>query len=317
MKKLSILILVSIIAFSAQAKVLRVSNVVGSTAQYSSFDEAYAVAEANDVIIFDGSPTSYGSITIDDIPVTIMGHGYNLINNISKNNSGDVKFENIDIYSPGTKICSLTFNYIIVHTSDVIITRCSGSRIGYGLLKGAGYMDDTKHSNIVIHQNMIGRIAGAGGQSTQCFSNIQITNNIFYGSNTYDDVIISNVLNSLIENNTAWGRRTAHNFMNKVENSSVRNNVYNGKLYNYTNVTNAEVNNMSFDIEGLGKWEMDYQVEEATKNFTEQGVGAFAGEDPYVISGVPSGPVIEDVEMPVSVDVTEKLEIKVKVKIQK
>ena len=45
--------------------------------------------------------------------------------------------------------------------------------------------------------------------------------------------------------------------------------------------------------------------------------GAFAGDDPYVISGIPAGPVIERLTVPVSVEEGSKLNVTIKLGLQK
>ena len=45
--------------------------------------------------------------------------------------------------------------------------------------------------------------------------------------------------------------------------------------------------------------------------------GAFAGTDPYVISGVPSGPVITDMKIPTTLEVGNKLNVTIKVDVSR
>ena len=45
--------------------------------------------------------------------------------------------------------------------------------------------------------------------------------------------------------------------------------------------------------------------------------GAFAGDSPYVISGVPSAPVIEDLIVPTTVEYGSKMNVTIKVSVQK
>lgn len=45
--------------------------------------------------------------------------------------------------------------------------------------------------------------------------------------------------------------------------------------------------------------------------------GAFAGDSPYVISGVPSAPVIENLVVPTSVEYGSKMNVTIKIGVQK
>ena len=47
------------------------------------------------------------------------------------------------------------------------------------------------------------------------------------------------------------------------------------------------------------------------------GKGAFNGDDPYVISGIPAGPVIQDLTVPASVEQGNNLNITIKLGVQK
>lgn len=59
MKKISIIIVLAAITFGVNAKVLRVSNVSGSSAPYSSYADAERNAIDGDTIMFEGSATPY------------------------------------------------------------------------------------------------------------------------------------------------------------------------------------------------------------------------------------------------------------------
>jgi hypothetical protein len=47
------------------------------------------------------------------------------------------------------------------------------------------------------------------------------------------------------------------------------------------------------------------------------GKGAFNGDDPYVISGIPAGPVIQDITVPATVEQGGTLNVTIKLGIQK
>ena len=55
----------------------------------------------------------------------------------------------------------------------------------------------------------------------------------------------------------------------------------------------------------------------AEQALPEGDYGAFAGDSPYVISGIPSAPVIEDLVVPTTVEAGSKMKVTIKVGIQK
>ena len=58
MKKIFLFGMLGCMALSIQAKVLRVSNVTGSNAPYTTYADAEAAAEEGDTIVFEGSNDS-------------------------------------------------------------------------------------------------------------------------------------------------------------------------------------------------------------------------------------------------------------------
>lgn len=59
MKRLAVLLFAVAAVVCANAKILRVSNVNGSTAPYSSIKDAHDAAENGDTIVIDGSSANY------------------------------------------------------------------------------------------------------------------------------------------------------------------------------------------------------------------------------------------------------------------
>lgn len=322
MKKVFLMGLVCCMAAMAQAKIIRVSNVEGSTAPYKTFAEAYAVAEAGDTLLFDGSDKSYGNISIGnkdtkEKPIVLLGSGYDLVTNgITDLNNSDVVFGNISVWGNGTIIKGVTFSYITLLNNNVVINRCKGKNITWG----DGYIEGHPRTvtGAIIHQNSLEDISGYSTGFT--LTNAQITNNIFwmdhYGTPSYH---IRDIAHSVIHYNTFGGPDTYDAYIfNYVSSCSIKNNSAVDKGFYKDGENQNEVADNVFGIANrFGDVRLDTAVMEVEKENTDNGYGAFAGTDPYVISGVPAGPVIEDIEMPVSVEKGKKLEVTVKVKIQK
>ena len=90
----------------------------------------------------------------------------------------------------------------------------------------------------------------------------------------------------------------------------------------------GEIGNNTFtDNTETGFTFEDTSTDLAIKNFSEQYAsehdaslfsrGAFNGDDPYVISGLPSGPVVEDITVPASVAMGSKLNVTIKLGVTK
>lgn len=308
-------------AAMAQAKIIRVSNVEGSTAPYKTFAEAYAVAEAGDTLLFDGSETNYGDIIIggelDAKPIVLLGSGYDLIeNNITELNNSDVKFDEVVVCNSNVILQGITCSYMYLQADGIVVNRCKGNNIVIGS------KEVEVVSNIVIHQCHFRKIERHGFNYYGYLTNSQITNNIFFAT---QGLIMSDIKHSVIHNNTfAWEGYGGLTVFCRVYSCSIKNNC--GSEDEYASWTSECAQN-EFENNGGGplkrfgkdiiKRVLDSKVMEVDAESTANGYGAFAGTDPYVISGVPAGPVIEDIEMPVSVEKGKKLEVTVKVKIQK
>ena len=319
MRKVILMCLVCFAAVIAQAKILRVSNVVGSSAPYTTYAEAEVDALDGDTIIFDGSATSYGDVVVKDKRLVLLGHGYLLAaNDVSSLNDCDAIFGNIEIRTEGSIVQGLKATNIYIRANNVVVTRCHANKI----LNGGGYEGyySGVFSGIVIHQNFVTyNITGIAGSTSQYFSNSQITNNIVVCSQ-YDAELIQAMRNSVVQNNILINKyykdEIAATPMNLVE-CMVENNI----VFANDKVVTGSKNEISGNIVGASGFEFtdlanDASILDDLKEYTAQGVGAGAGTDPYVISGIPAGPMIEDIDMPTTVEKGKSMEVVVKVKVK-
>ena len=319
MRKVILMCLVCFTAVIAQAKILRVSNVAGSSAPYATYEEAKDDALDGDTIIFDGSATSYGDVVVKGKRLVLFGHGYLLAaNNVSNLNDCDAQFGNIEIQTEGTIVQGLKATNIYIRANNVVVTRCHANKI----LNGGGYEGyySGVFSGIVIHQNFVTyNITGIAGSTSQYFSNSQITNNIVVCSQ-YDAELIQAMRNSVVQNNILINKyykdEIAATPMNLVE-CMVENNI----VFANDKVVTGSNNETSGNVVGASGFEFTDLANAASilddlKEYTAQGVGAGAGTDPYVISGIPAGPMIEDIDMPTTVEKGKSMEVIVKVKVK-
>lgn len=319
MRKVILMCLVCFTAVIAQAKILRVSNVAGSSAPYTTYAEAEVDALDGDTIIFDGSATSYGDVVVKGKRLVLFGHGYLLAaNNVSSLNDCDAIFGNIEIQTKGTIVQGVRATKISIRADNVVVTRCYANGIG----NGGGYEGyySGVFSGIVIHQNFVtSKITGLSGSTSQYFSNSQITNNIVVCSQ-YDTELIRAMRNSVVQNNILINKyykdEIAATPMNLVE-CMVEDNI----VFANDKVVTGSNNETSGNVVGASDFEFadlanDASILDDLKEYTAQGVGAGAGTDPYVISGIPAGPMIEDIDMPTTVEKGKSMEVIVKVKVK-
>lgn len=319
MRKVILMCLVCFTAVIAQAKILRVSNVAGSSAPYATYEEAKDDALEGDTIIFDGSATSYGDVVVKEKRLVLLGHGYLLAaNDVSSLNDCDAIFGNIEIQTEGTIVQGLKATNIYIRANNVVVTRCHANKI----LNGGGYEGyySGVFSGIVIHQNFVTyNITGIAGSTSQYFSNSQITNNIVVCSQ-YDAELIQAMRNSVVQNNILINKSFDAGYaatpMNLVE-CMVENNI----VFANDKVVTGSNNETSGNVVGASDFEFtnlanDASILDDLKEYTAQGVGAGAGTDPYVISGIPAGPMIEDIDMPTTVEKGKSMEVVVKVKVK-
>lgn len=347
MKKVFLFGVLGCLALGTQAKVLRVSNVTGSNAPYTTYADAEAAAAEGDTIVFEGSNDVY---QVDSIQkkLVLVGPGYwmaenGIVNETTQSakiaNDG-AYFTNYPIYvcSEGTVLQGLEINdWINLAAPKCIITRC---------MVTAEIMINESAVGAVIHQNYLNGTSGgvsgcthvkydAGHSSWDTGDGIaqyaSITNNVISYKNNYG-VVYSRLDNCYIAYNTYWAKNIyqveycmkmntitnsnfEYNFIPYTENHTFYNgldtsNVYGDDQTYFVNDTNEQ----AFPKDSI--YTTDLNVMVAELKATDGQHGAFAGTDPYVISGVPAGPVIEDVTMPVSVEQGKPLEVTVKVKIQ-
>ena len=325
MKKL-LIISAMCMAMTAQATVLRVSNVTNSGAPYTTIPAAIEAAVNGDTIMVDGSPDKYsettgttGSVNID-VRVVLMGPGYLLTQNGVQSN-GDLTAEisksiKISEGGAGTIIqgFNLTGSEIDIQVPNVVITRCKVDCI---------VAIATIATNCVLHQNLFTDWVGRNGYNNYTAYNAQVTNNIFTHANSSTSGILRGFNESTIAYNTFTKKKnssvTAAVPLYQVSGCTIEHNVFFGPEQTLDN--NTLVDNYWGD--GDSPYEdctTDLEVRDAYVGAIGNelmGRGAFSGDDPYVISGIPAGPVIQDITVPATVEQGGTLNVTVKLGIQR
>ena len=311
MKKTVLIFAAALIASAAQATILRVSNESNSGAPYTTIPAAISAATEGDTIMVDGSKTKYSSGATIEVnkKLVLMGPGYwRSENGIIQEGANDATIGNIRFSADGSTIVGLVLNGTVnVQAAHITITRCRVTGdISHGLPSNGV-------SNTVIHQCFLeGAVSGSNNNSYN--PGIQITNNIFKGGNSN---FITYFTDSYIAYNTFTGSMVTNGHLTGC---TVEKNVmeaHTGEIGNNTFTDNTEtgvtVEDTSTDL-AIKNFFEQYASEHATEIANK---GAFAGDDPYVISGLPSGPVVEDITVPASVAMGSKLNVTIKLGVTK
>lgn len=313
MKKLLLPFAIALLAQQTiSAETFRVNNNPGSGAQYTTFAAAQEAASDGDVIIVDGSETSYGKIVVTK-KITLKGPGYFLDQDESMNEAANpAKFEEIKVQAEGATLTGLYItDNIYLQNNNIVVTRCNVSFIYHS--EPYTYSDKAI-SNCIIHQNFI-KYGITGDSYSKGATYFQITNNIIASGN---NVALYKLSNATISHNTLVPRYGAEASNLKdcvIEHNIIPTTTNNSGKYNEGNTFS---NNYFIDYSSNSPYKnlryycTDREVKAIDETLTTT-QGAFSGDDPYVLSGLPSGPMIQDVIMPESVAKGENLKVTVKI----
>ena len=300
MRKLLVIISL-LLMMSVQARVLRVNN-VDNSAPYSKVEDAVKAAAEGDTIMLDGSPYNYGSITLNK-RLVLIGNGYDLIANGIATEAQDAYTYYIEVNVEGCILKGLNVTAdvyggaVIVNAPKVIITRCKIAARGtdsYSVLFGEGA------NNCIIHQN---RIRGNIGNSQVRTSGHQITNNLL------NNISFWAVDNSYAAYNTSWDRWGDGAPYSKG--TKFEHNIVNNDNFGEGDTENTYSSNISANLSSANN---ESEIKEQSEDLTNKGYGIFACSDPYVISGVPAGPVIEKLDVPASAEAGGTMKVSVKLR---
>ena len=290
MKKEIVFMAAFLFTIGAYANILRVNN-VDSSAPYASIAAAVTAAVDGDTIMVEGSTVDYDETTINK-RLVILGPGFWLRENgITTESAQSANINGITTTEGGTVIMGIhVWGGFRVEGAKTVITRCRLDE-GVSIAKGI--------NNCVIHQCFIGGDVGSGYDHSYYH---QITNNIFGAMNC------KGIGDSYIAYNTSythWGE----SFWNSG-NCKIEKNIF------YTNDINVGDGNTIQDNYIAGDAYQDIQTDKDVRDTklpsAADGFGAFAGNDPYVISGIPAGPMIEELTIPTSVEEGGTMEVTLK-----
>ncbi|GAB3838284.1 hypothetical protein [Hymenobacter jeollabukensis] len=292
-------LLLAATTLATQAQTIRRVNNSGITGTniYSTIQLAHDASVAGDIIQVEPSSTGYGTLTCSK-NVTIVGPGYflgssqnaGLQANPTSAQLGTVYF---NTGSAGASIAGLTLSDMYIGTSNVTVQRnyfTSWLYVGYAT---------TGQSNLNIRQNYLYGLS----YYNYVANNVLVTNNIIYATS-----VNLQGCSGEFTNNVALSSVSMDNF--NVRNNyfassfTPSNNIYSYNISaqagfstannNQNNVPQASVFTLAPGGSQFDAW---YQLKTGTNPARGTGqsgtdIGAFGGNTPYKLSGIPAIPTI-------------------------
>jgi len=331
MKKYIILSLSALfISTLSHAKVWRVNNNVGVDADFALLTTALADVNVvnTDTIYLEPSATGYGSITLTK-QLVIIGNGY-LLDGTGNGNAGLQENINSSIVdqitlnagSEGSHFMGLFFNQWLFFNQIASAANISAERCFF-------------NTYIVLHSS--GTKSFSNISVRKCFMNYTSTTYLFNANATLNNLMIENCifrgypdmsidvasLNVSFRNNVVLGAITTNNayiannaFLfgspSSFTSCVVKNNLF---VANQTGVTvgplstngnNLVSQTLASIIVNTGSDDAKYQLAAASPAIgggvdiggIKPDCGAFGGNDPYVLSGIPNIPTIYSLSFP-------------------
>ncbi len=308
--------------------VLRVNNTPGSAAPYTTIAAAVTAAGVNDIIMVEGSLTSYGSIIVDK-KVNMIGPGYLLAQNPGLQATPfPATFATITLNSgaSGSSFSGLSFsntiNFQINSAGNISITSCYFE--GCNGSGGGGINVDGAASNLIIRGNYFTQ-GCYGINISGSYSGVIITNNVLREISTGSSsicLITHNIFNanptlqnSLISNNIFRGST-----INNVTGSTIKNNIFfsssqaGADATNFFNGTDGSVFAAGSTLESYWRLKTGSPAIGFGEGSTDCGI--YGGTTPYRPSGIAaSQPTIIDYSLPTTIPKNGVLNVKVSAKV--
>jgi len=315
----------------------RVNNTPGVNADFTSVQAAIDSANAGDIIYIENSGIPYDNNIEISKQLTLLGPGYFLASNDSTQaNKSNTMLPNVAFNSESSGSVMMgvwVTNHLTVSASNIVIARNRVNNLNLARGNEAG--------NIVVSQNYLTSIEN-GYSSYNYYFTAVIMNNIIIGRvvlNEYGAIEFRNnsvyhyyynsgyptvsIYNSTIKNNVIF--RYPENTSNyAISCDESHNNTIEYNLCNQDSVAIYPNNLWEINVEdvivNVGGPETKYYLKEGSPaiGYGEFGVdcGAFGGDSPYILSGLPPLPHIFKTSIPISGTSNNGLPVNVKIKSQ-
>ena len=319
MKKVVSLVLMCTLILSANAKIWRVNNVPGVTADFTTAQAAHNGAAVGDSIYLESSPNSYGDVTTTK-QLVWLGLGYFLTNNPgleNHTNSGCIGNLTVNSGSDGSifEICIGPFvNLTITSSANITFLRCyidgtitvNGTsnhitfnqcylQVGNG---GVYFQPSVTEFGFVLINNIIRNnfiIVNLNCYQVTFNNNTLLTNGSFNNNNTIDNATISNNLFYGVQPNALFDAGYPSNVTNNLW-VTTNNALYVGTNNNIftSDINTVIVGGASPDA----KWKLLAGSPAIGAGAGGVDIGAYGGANPYVVSMIPAIPTIYQLSVP-------------------
>ncbi len=301
MKKLTGLLLICLLVFKyADAKIWRVNNTPGISANFTTPQAAHDAAGPGDTIHIESSDLEYPELTTTKRLVW-LGIGYFLTDNPG-NQFSTIPARVFAIYIHNGSENSLFSGFhagnIAIYCANIVVQRCAaGQIVANASCTNAALIQNfvfngifvTDGQNIVITNNIAGNIYMASGSSAI------ITNNVFYDLPGY----ALPICNSIFQNNI-FSRNATLIFLNSVVS-------YNFHPANGLPIGNNNQNNVNMSsvfVNSNGFVDKDFLLRTNSPaigaGYAGSDLGAFGGNAPYKLALQAAIPAILNFNAPSS-----------------
>ncbi|MEQ8473394.1 MAG: hypothetical protein RIC35_19510 [Marinoscillum sp.] len=308
--RLTLIIILTLLYTSVFGKVWRINN-SDDSADYESITQA----QLDDIHVFEGD-TLYleGSLTSYDGTINkrfvIIGPGYYLNENAQGPYSNiEARLHNVYVRAEGVYIVGINLGSIYIYDDQVVIEKCRFDQIQL-----------SSCSNVIIRQSIGDRIS-VGGVANIIVKN-SIVNDINSSSGVFSEISNNTFLGSvtasanIFRNNILFEEEAFTNSYNIVSATTEYNLAKDGVLGTENGNKLYAEGDVIFVADGTSdsKWMLD--AESTYKSSGKGGTdpGAFGGNLPYELSGLPNLPIIYEIETSGVGNDSDGLPVRIKVR---
>ncbi|WMN06229.1 T9SS type A sorting domain-containing protein [Marivirga arenosa] len=270
-----------------------VDNRAGTIADFRSLFQAVAATKAGDTLYIAGSNEIYGGVIIDGARV-LIGPGYFLAENPNtqfNTQAANIDFIDLSFAAAGTEVYGISSRLLRLNNqSSAAPDTLKNVRIVGNRIRQLSLGD--KNDGIDVERNYIGRFeftATSVQNVFRSYDNINASNNIIDTVKTFFDVINSS-RNGL--NNVVFNYNNIRVINDSINDVSFTNNIIGNQGSGSNTFSGNIAYNAGLFTNGSGSFTIDNDFVPVDAALPQ---GAFAGTNPYQLSGLPPVPSIYNI----------------------
>ena len=255
------------------ATVRTVSNIPGTTAQYTTIQAAVNASASGDTIYVHGSPNQYTGFTITDKRLVVIGPGWSPMQSFMPDQATVLDITINGSGSSNTEIQGLNIVSAVTITSAshpnnlrFIRNRLTSIIMGTGSVTYSGYVIE---GNWFIN-------SGLNVAQSCFFTNFIIRNNVFYGNSASTNIYgFFNSISVIIDHNLFYGPSSGSTnvFGGNCRGLLITNNIFVRRNAAANNTNSVFDKNITFNAGVDNPWDAAYG---------NSGSGNIAGQDPQM-----------------------------------